>query len=136
MAHVSRGLERALAEVDLTLPQYRLLSLLGEGESAGGVLAGRLAVTPPSITAVVDGLVERGLVERRHDSSDRRRIAHALTPAGVSALADGDRATSTQLASVASFIPPDQRRLALTALAAWERALKDEFQHRIGRTHR
>ncbi len=136
VAHLSRGLERSLADVDLTLPQYRLLSLLAEGSSAGGVLAGRLAVSPPSITAVVDGLVERGLVERRHDAADRRRIAHDLTPTGLAALQAGDQAAGAHLVELASFLPPTRRRQALGGLADWQDALKAGFAHRKERTPR
>jgi len=57
-----------------------MLSLLADGSSASSALAGRLAVSPPSVTAVVDGLVTRGLVERQADADDRRRLTLLLTP--------------------------------------------------------
>ena len=38
----------ALAPLDLSLPQYRVLALLGDGSTASSVLARRLAVSPPT----------------------------------------------------------------------------------------
>src|ERR1700751_4376616 len=60
-AWLSKRVEVALATVDLTLPQFRVLGILAEGASAASGLADRLAVRRPSITALIDGLVARGL---------------------------------------------------------------------------
>ena len=72
----------AIAPLDLSLPQYRALALLGDGSTASSVLARRLTVSPPTVTAVIDGLVARGLVERQADPDDRRRLTLLLTRAG------------------------------------------------------
>jgi DNA-binding MarR family transcriptional regulator len=71
-ARLSKALEVALSEVGLSLPQYRLLVYLSGGPERATVLAGRLDVSPPSLTALVDGAVSRGLVERRASDDDRR----------------------------------------------------------------
>ena len=81
-AWLSKRVEVALAEVDLTLPQYRVLGILAEGSAAASGLADRLAVRRPSITALIDGLVARGLVDRRQEDTDRRRVALRLTDEG------------------------------------------------------
>ena len=46
---------------ELSLPQYRVLGLLSAGDERATQLAARLAVTKPTLTALVDSLVERGL---------------------------------------------------------------------------
>jgi DNA-binding MarR family transcriptional regulator len=46
-------------------------------------LSDHLHIAPRSTTEVVDGLQERGLVERRADPHDRRATLVALTEAGV-----------------------------------------------------
>ena len=74
-AWLAKQVELALVSADLSLPQYRILGLLTEGSAVSSSLAERLAVRPPSITAVVDGLVSRSLVERRHAEDDRRQPA-------------------------------------------------------------
>ena len=61
VARLARQVEIALAAVDLTLPQYRVLGTLDGGPEASSVLAEKLVVSRPSVTGVVDGLVARGL---------------------------------------------------------------------------
>jgi long-chain acyl-CoA synthetase len=59
LARLSRVLENH-GPGDLSLSQYRVLGLLSSGHERAGDLAARLAVTKPTLTALVDGLVERG----------------------------------------------------------------------------
>jgi long-chain acyl-CoA synthetase len=73
-AWLAKQVEIALSSVDLTGPQYRVLMLLGSGTASATDAAERLAVSPPSVTAVIDGLVARQLVTRGHGTDDRRRI--------------------------------------------------------------
>ena len=90
-AWLSKRVEVALAQVELTLPQYRVLGILAEGSAAASGLADRLAVRRPSITALIDGLVTRGLVDRRQEDSDRRRVELRLTPEGAQHAGPGRR---------------------------------------------
>ena len=79
-AWLAKQVEIGLATADLSPPQYRVLGLLDEHSSAvSSDLAERLAVRPPSVTAIIDGLVGRGLVERRNVAADRRQVDHVLT---------------------------------------------------------
>ena len=55
LALAARSLERAAGRVDLTLAQYRVLALIAAGDERASLLADRLAVAKPTITAVVDG---------------------------------------------------------------------------------
>lgn len=87
----ARALERAAGASDLTLAQFRILALIAAGDERSSLLAERLAVAKPTITAVVDGLVERGFVGREAVAGDRRSIRVGLTPAGVAALQAAER---------------------------------------------
>jgi DNA-binding MarR family transcriptional regulator len=49
-------------------------------------LAGRLGVSMPTASGVVDRLVELALLERRTDASDRRQVIVALTETGADTL--------------------------------------------------
>lgn len=115
--------ERSLAEVGLTLPQYRLLSLLSDGSLAATAVADHLAVSRPNVTALVDGLVERRLVERRTDTCDRRRVSHLLTTEGRATLAAADAAVERRFADIAAHLPADEAGQATTALGLWADAL-------------
>jgi long-chain acyl-CoA synthetase len=115
-ARFSKSMEVALAGVNLSLPQYRLLAYLSRGSERASALAGRLDVSPPSLTALVDGAVARGLVERVTAEEDRRSVRHIITPAGADALARADEAVAARLASVLEHLSASQTRKALEGL--------------------
>lgn len=125
VARLARQVEQALGEVGLSLAQYRVLVHLDELDgAAASALAGRLGVTRPSVTALVDGLVGRDLVERHPCDADRRRVEHHLTSAGSAVLADADTAVEARLDHLAGEL--DRRRAAAAAagLDAWGEALQ------------
>jgi len=123
-ARLARQVDLALGEVDLSASQYRLLALLGRGSSAASALADTLTVSRPSITAVVDGLVAKGLVERRPDDEDRRRVHHVLTAAGTRVLDQADAAVGGRLAEIAAHAGDRvQADRLLDALGLWSDAL-------------
>jgi DNA-binding MarR family transcriptional regulator len=122
-ARLSKQLELALADVDLTLAQYRALAFLARGNVAPSVLAGRLAVSRPTITALVDGLATRGFVERHPDADDRRRVEHVLTPAGHDALDQADAAIAARLELLLGHLPARDGERALQGLRAWSTAI-------------
>lgn len=122
-AWLSKRVETALSTLDLTLPQYRVLGILAEGSAAASGLADRLAVRRPSITALVDGLVARGLVDRRQGDTDRRRVELRLTADGARIIAEADRVVDEHLTSIAGFLPDKEEATALRSLELWGRAL-------------
>jgi long-chain acyl-CoA synthetase len=122
LVRLARQVELAAATVDLTLPQYRILIILGEGKEAASALAEKLAVSRPSVTGVVDGLVARGLVERAHDVDDRRRVGHELTGHGRRVLASADAEVERRLEEITAH-RPDLAAAAYAGLGPWQEAL-------------
>jgi DNA-binding MarR family transcriptional regulator len=122
VARLAKQVEVAVGPLDLSLPQYRVLGLLADGSTASSVLARQLAVSPPSVTAVVDGLVGRGLVERRADPEDRRRLTLLLTREGTRLLAAADTAAEARLDDIAGFLGEPSVALA-AGLDGWNQAL-------------
>jgi long-chain acyl-CoA synthetase len=96
--------ERAVATVELTLSQYRVLGILGEGREAASDLADKLAVSRPSVTGVVDGLVARGLVRRDQTDGDRRRVDIDLTETGRGVLVAADAAVDQRLDRILELV--------------------------------
>jgi long-chain acyl-CoA synthetase len=105
IARLARHVELAVASLDLTLSQYRVLGTLGDGREAASALAEKLAVSRPSVTGVVDGLVARGLVRRDQVGTDRRRIDIDLTDEGRLVLAGADLEVQRRLTEVAGHLP-------------------------------
>ena len=122
-ARFSKSMEVALSSVNLSLPQYRLLAFLSESPERATALAGRLDVSPPSLTALVDGAVARQLVERVTAEEDRRSVRHVITPKGAEALARADEAVAARLAAVTDHLSPAQARKCLEGLELLGRAM-------------
>ena len=108
---LARHVELALASIDLSTAQYRMLLQLAQGDEASTSLARKLAVSAPSVTAVVDGFVNRGAIERTHSEEDRRRVSLALTPIGRALLDEAEAVVGMveQPAGGNDISPDDQR---------------------------
>jgi DNA-binding MarR family transcriptional regulator len=77
-----------IAALDLMPPQTGLIRAIAADPGRSQQALARLLGTPPSrLVALVDGLDERGLVERRRNPDDRRLHALYLTDAGEALLA-------------------------------------------------
>jgi long-chain acyl-CoA synthetase len=123
VARLGRHVEIALATADLSTAQYRALVQLGEGAEAASSLAAKLAVSRPSATAVVEGLVQRGLVDRQHSADDRRRVSVTLTEAGRRVLATADEAVRARLAGILAELGAPDSALAVEGVARWGDAM-------------
>lgn len=102
----------------LTPSQLQILSLIDqadETEMSMTEIARELAVTMPSVTGLVDQLSRRGLVSRRHDDKDRRRVLVSLTDAGQKALAEVWEAIINLVARLLEVIPEEERESLLVA---------------------
>ena len=69
--------------LDLTMSQHRVLYILFlNGSVRMSVIASYLGVTLPTVTGVMDHLVERGMVLRRDQPGDRRVVLCSLSEKG------------------------------------------------------
>ena len=71
-------------EIDITMPQAKLLYLLGaSGDLHMSAIVARLGVSLSTVSGLVDRVVDHGLATRREDPADRRQVVVALTPRGA-----------------------------------------------------
>src|SRR5215813_15585056 len=129
LALSARALERAAGAKELTLAQFRVLALIAAGDERSSLLADRLAVAKPTITAVVDGLVERGFVAREAVAGDRRSIRVAVTPSGAAALLAAQDEMSNALERI--FVHAREREAVIAALVDLDDALAARSQARL-----
>jgi DNA-binding MarR family transcriptional regulator len=115
LARLARLLERACAE--LTLPQYRLLAMIADGAERASRIAGRLALTKPTVSATIDTLVERRLVTRAVVDDDRRALRLQITAEGRAVLGAAEREMREHLDDLLIHVDdPDAVQLALAQL--------------------
>lgn len=119
LVRASRALERVSPE--LSLPQYRLLSRVAAGDDRATDLAGRLDLAKPTITAMVDSLVCRGLLLRGAAADDRRVTRLSVSPEGRAALEETEAAMADALNGLVAGC--DQPDLVVAALAELGRVL-------------
>lgn len=129
LARLARMLERACTDLapPLTLAQYRLLAMIGGGAAQASEIAGRLALTRPTVSATVDTLVERGLVARS-TAEDRRALRLELTAEGATTLRAAEVAMRARFDDVLARVP--DRAEVTRALAALGEGLDERREER------
>lgn len=75
-----------LAAQGCTLDEWRVLSLLAQrGGQSMSAIAAATSLAPPTLTKRIDVMVADGMVHRRVDDTDRRRVLVLLAPRGKAA---------------------------------------------------
>jgi DNA-binding MarR family transcriptional regulator len=88
-AHVSRAIERALAEAGLTRPQFNILMELAATPGAAlplHDLNARLIATPPNTSWLTNRMQGAGLVTKARSEQDARVVVLAMTESGWATL--------------------------------------------------
>jgi DNA-binding MarR family transcriptional regulator len=121
--------------VDVTMSQAKVLHLVCiHPGSTMSWIAQQLHVTLPTVSGLVDRLVDHGLLERRDDPSDRRQVIVDLTDGGWQMIG---RVRDSGLGSLRSLLerlsPTDldhlSRGVAALAATADETALDPDAEH-------
>ena len=95
---VIRAELRKYGAKEMSVPQYRTLAFVYRNEGASlSEVCDHIGLTIPTISVLVDGLVARGLVNRRTDPEDRRRMTLTLTQVGRARLQSAHAATMAYL---------------------------------------
>jgi DNA-binding MarR family transcriptional regulator len=116
-ARLGRVVDKAVDGSELTPAGYRLLSQLATGgQTAATVLADKLSVSRPTVTATIDWLEKREMVVRYPDFDDRRRVRISETGKGAMARQQCDELISTRLREVLASLDPDAADLIAKAL--------------------
>jgi len=109
---LARRLRTERGSDDLTLSQLAALgSLELHGECTVGELAHIERVKPPSMTRIVNSLVEAGLMVRRPHDVDGRQVMVGLTDTARELLIDNRRRRTAWLALRLAELTADEREL-------------------------
>ena len=97
LARLARVAEQTCQSTGISLPQYRLLVSASGGSQRASELAAAVGVSRPTLTSLVDGLEQAGLLRRVPVPTDRRGIRLELTDEGRAATARAERALAARL---------------------------------------
>ncbi len=116
------------AALDLSAVQIHVLIRLGhDGPLTMGTLAGRVGVSLPACTRVVDRMKEDGLLLRERDPADRRVVVVRLAAAGRRLFERMDTRLQEKLAHLLTLLEGEERaefvRLVEKLLAGLETRL-------------
>ena len=107
-----------------SLSQLHLLGLLGEtGPATVSRLAAHLGITPPSASAIVDRMVDAGLVVRERSEDDRRVVTVSLSAAGRATLDQATGSRHEMLVRVLAELTDEERAETLRVIDRLERAI-------------
>lgn len=80
---------RLAKEAGMTAVQFRVLQIIAEnGHATPTAIANRMGVTQATMTALINKLVDKALVERKRSETDRRQTNVFITPKGMETVDD------------------------------------------------
>ena len=119
---LARRLRAERGDHGLTLTQLATLATLHRhGAMTPSDLAAHEKVQPPSMTRTINGLAERGLVQRTPDPTDGRQVVVSLTDAGMDLLATDRAQREAWLTQRLDDLTADERETLARAAAILDR---------------
>ena len=124
--------ERLAKKLKLSRTDMRCLELIGR---LGPITAGRLAeesgLTTGAVTFIVDRLEEGGMVRRRRDTEDRRRVWVEIVPEAKERLSRLQQPVAEEMRQVAQQFKMDE----LAVVRDFMRQAKEVFQRQVREAH-
>ena len=128
-AWIERRQRAMLAHLHSCIHSPAQLHVLGVLRDAGPIavstLASRLAISPPSASAMVDRMVDSGLVGRARSEEDRRMVTVWVTPEGEAALEEATGGRRGMLQRVLGQLDATELDDTIRVLNRLERALAE-----------
>jgi DNA-binding MarR family transcriptional regulator len=117
----------------LSVPQFRALCFVEryDGSSLSEV-AEHLDLSLPAVSRMVNGLVERGFMQRRASSDDRRHVSLSVSSRGHAVMGSARKATQRYLAERMEQLSSNE----LSAVAESMRVLRQVFEQEMPRPAR
>ncbi|TMR97187.1 MarR family winged helix-turn-helix transcriptional regulator [Nonomuraea basaltis] len=119
---VVQRLGAALKEDNASIEEWRVLSLLGDGNGHAMIEIAEFAMLPPpTLTKIIDRMVSLTLVHRRVDEADRRRVLVFATDRGRQALEKWTATVERQYNDIVTAIGGEELallRVLLTRMSA------------------
>ena len=120
--------ERVAKKLKLSRTDMRCLDLIGRlGPLTAGRLAEESGLTTGAVTFILDRLEEAGMVTRRRDTEDRRRVWVEIVPEAQERLQDLQQPVAEEMREVAQRFEADE----LATVRDFMRQAKEVFQRQV-----
>ncbi len=112
----------AAAEDRVTLPQFRMLLVVGQGETKLVTLAEKLGVNPSTAMRMADRLAVTGLLEREVNPHNRRETLLRLTDNGRRIVDEVTARRKEEIAAILARMPASRRQALIVAMREFNEA--------------
>jgi DNA-binding MarR family transcriptional regulator len=120
--------ERVAKRLKLSRTDMRCLDLIGRlGPMTAGHLAEESGLTTGAVTFILDRLEEAGMVTRRRDTEDRRRVWVEIEPKAQERLLEVQQPVVEQMREVSQRFKADE----LAIVRDYMRLAKEVFQRQV-----
>jgi DNA-binding MarR family transcriptional regulator len=120
---VIRSEMRAQRGPDITVPQFRSLRFISRCPDVTlSDVAIYIGLTLPSMSKMIDGLVNRGLITRNPSSIDRRCIVLTVTKRGNEILKTAQDNTQAVITKTLSTLSNDEREVVVRSMLILQRS--------------
>mgnify|MGYP001454609019 CR=1 FL=1 len=114
----------------LSIPQFRALCFVERYDGASlSAVAEHLDLSLPTVSRMVNGLVERGYMQRRSSQDDRRHMSLSLRPRGQAIMKAARQATQEFLADKFQDLTAPQRQALYVAMRALHEVFEQDMPH-------
>jgi DNA-binding MarR family transcriptional regulator len=133
----ARRVQSVLDEFGCSIEAWRVLELLADGEGHNmTALADHAFLPAPTLTKLIDQLVDQNLVFRRVDPADRRRVLAQLTPRGMRHRQRLSRAVVADWGESEPLLTEDEEEQLKTLLGQLAGALEGDGEVTTSRAER
>ncbi|MFI6287185.1 MarR family winged helix-turn-helix transcriptional regulator [Streptomyces sp. NPDC051018] len=129
---LARIAQQACEEAGLTLAQYRALNSAVSGEQRAYEIARYTAVSRPAVSALTNGMVRAGLIERSDTAGDGRGVLFSITEHGEGSLRRAEVLLVERITEVLGESSGALSALRALQVEAIEEALDDQADRDFG----
>lgn len=123
-------IEKTAGFGELSMAQVNALMIIRrEGPLSLTELAGRLGVSPPSASAMVERLVEKMLVTREQSPEDRRRVVIQISPTALKGIVAVEEVVFQSFLKLVEHLGPEDTAQWCEVLTKVRRALEETAGH-------
>jgi DNA-binding MarR family transcriptional regulator len=130
-----REFEQVARKADISLGQYRTLLYLRAGPRNAGAIAAAGEIKKPTVSALLNGLRDKGWIETAADPDDARVTQVVLTPAGRARMAAFELELAARIDPLLAGLDRDAFYAVLSAAAGAVRLNTEERQREVERQY-